>query len=146
MTPAQRAERIRKRDVAAKAYEQYLKQNPIADDLEGEERKREVKRRKASFYAKHPEYKPSPTRKEKVEQARKQREHAAKFVPPVLAQADKVLSLAGSKVNLTVERLYQHLRAQRHTMTRHELRRFVRETLQVTLRSERGKRRRDFGQ
>jgi len=51
-----------------------------------------------------------------------------------------VLSLAGSKVNVTPHDLHQHLRAQGYTMTLHDVRRFVRDELQVRLRGERGRR------
>ncbi|PYK16627.1 MAG: hypothetical protein DME55_11850 [Verrucomicrobia bacterium] len=40
----------------------------------------------------------------------------------------------------TTEKLYEYLRELGHTMTRHDVRCFVRNTLQVTMRSERGKR------
>lgn len=66
-------------------------------------------------------------------------------------RADKVLSLAGESVNRTANTLLKALRANGHTVSindadaLHELRRFVRDTLNVTLRSERGKRS-DLGQ
>jgi len=108
LTPAQRAERIRKRDAAAKAYEAWL------NTAEG-----------------------------RAEQAETQAEHAAtistlkKIVTP---ESDKVLSLAGSNVSATAQKLFDHLRALGYTMTVHDVRRFVRDKLEVTLRSERGKR------
>jgi hypothetical protein len=47
------------------------------------------------------------------------------------------------KVNITAQKLYDHLRTQGYTMSIHGVRRFLRDTLQVTLRSEQGKRPRD---
>src|SRR5439155_16898497 len=116
LTPAQREERIRKRDAAARAYERYLEQNPVADDLENEERKREISKRRASFYAKHPQYQPKPpTRKERAEQAKKQAVHAADFVKNVTAmetETDKVLSSKDKSLNLTADKLLARLRAE----------------------------------
>ena len=99
MTAAQRAERIRERDAAAKAYEQYV--NTSAGRNEQDPQKR-----LSDFYAKDPQYKPEkPTRKQQVEQDHRQREHAANFVPVLILQTDKVLSLAGKKVNITAQQL-----------------------------------------
>jgi hypothetical protein len=55
-------------------------------------------------------------------------------------EAGKTLSLAGSELKVTAQKQYDHLHAQGHRMTLHDVRRFVRDTLQVELRSERGKR------
>lgn len=54
---------------------------------------------------------------------------------------DKTSGLKGKAVNLTTSKLLEQLHAQGHkTVTPHDLRRFVRDTLQVTLKSEQGKR------
>jgi hypothetical protein len=61
LSAAQRAERVRKRDAVARAYEHYC------DTAEGRA-EQDHKKRLASFYAKHPEYKglPKPVFRAKV--------------------------------------------------------------------------------
>jgi hypothetical protein len=148
MTAARRAERIRERDAAARAYEQYV------HTAEGRA-EQDPQKRLSDFYAKYPQYKAKkPTRKQQAEQARRQREQAAKFVPVPIPQTSKILSLAGAerndegeivrvirgKVNLTPRELHDYLRKQGYTMTLQDVRRFVRDTLKVKMRSEQGKR------
>jgi hypothetical protein len=55
-------------------------------------------------------------------------------------EEDKVSSLAGSKVKITARQLFNYLRKCGHRMTFGQVQKFVRDTLQVTLRNERGKR------
>jgi hypothetical protein len=79
----------------------------------------------------------------------RRRRGAAGFVLAHTAQSDKVLALAGrdsegrvikGKVNITLRELRDHLRVQDHTPPIDSVRRFLRTTLHVTLRSEQGKR------
>jgi hypothetical protein len=84
-----------------------------------------------------------------AEYKRKRRRGRAPFVLAHTAQSDKVLALARTdsegrvikgKVNITLQELLDHLRAHGHTPPRDSVRRFLRTTLHVTLRSEQGKR------
>ena len=113
LTKKQRKARILKRNAAAQAHEQYL------DTPEGRawHEKWLVSRKAHGF--------PAPD--------------AELYAG---SGEDKTTKLKGKKVNITVTKLIAQLQAEGHKIDNpHEVRRFVRDTLQVTLKSEQGRRR-----
>jgi hypothetical protein len=111
-TPRSRAGRVRKQhDEALRAYEQYCKDNPIGDDLEGEQRKLAIKNRHFEFYKTHPQY--NLSRKQQAQQDRRQREHAAKIKPTETPQHDLTLTPAGKFADAMASVIYKALKPEK---------------------------------